>query len=54
MPYWANIFGLRFRSKDRWKFFAVTGAPVLNFRPFRMWNTYVFPFFETVGNDLAA
>src|SRR6476646_7003674 len=38
MPYAAYIFGLRFRSKDRTKFFAVTGSPLLSFRPLRMWK----------------
>ena len=48
------IFGLRIRSHDRWNDAAVTGEPSENFRPGRMWNVYVFPSFETVGNDVAA
>src|SRR5581483_3186192 len=48
------IFGLRFRSHARWNAAAVTGVPLLNFMPGRMWNVYVLPSFETVGNDVAA
>ena len=33
---------------------AVTGEPSLNFSPFRIVKTYVFPSFETVGNAVAA
>src|SRR5882672_5344998 len=48
------IFGLRIRSHERWYAAAVTGEPSLNLRPGRMWNVYVFPSFETVGNAVAA
>src|SRR3954451_24178329 len=47
------IFGLRIRSHDRWNAAAVTPEPSENFRPGRMWNVYVFPSFETVGNAVA-
>src|SRR5437870_8300953 len=48
------IFGLRIRSHDRWYDAAVTGEPSENFRPGRMWNVYVLPSFDTVGNAVAA
>ena len=32
------IFGLRFRSKARWKFAAVTAEPSLSLRPERRWK----------------
>ena len=54
MPYCAYIFGLRMRSQARWYDAAVTGEPSLNRRPLRRWNVIVLPFFENVGNALAA
>src|SRR5689334_6955852 len=47
------IFGLRIRSHDRWYEAAVTADPSENFRPGRIWNVYVLPLPETVGNDVA-
>src|SRR5262249_37403405 len=48
------IFGLRFRPQARRYDAAVTGEPSENFRPGRIWKVYVFPFRDTVGNDVAA
>src|SRR3954447_6048131 len=52
-PYGEPIFGLRFRPHAREWAAAGSGEPSENFRPGRMWNTYVFPLLETVGNDVA-
>jgi len=36
------------------KFAAVTGLPLLNFRPARIWKTSLFPWWEIVGKAFAA
>src|SRR4051794_39529012 len=48
------LFGLRIRSHDRWNAAAVRGEPSENLRPGRIWNVYVSPSFETLGNAVAA
>src|SRR5213078_5415665 len=51
-PIGEPIFGLRVRSHARWYAAAVTSEPSENFMPGRMWNVYVLPSLETVGNDV--